>query len=141
MFNYSDFAPYLRDVEFNHPLFEAYQIKVTPLDGPYPQALIQIKDLILQVEATHAKIQMGILKQLELEHRQQIYPENVQIEGVTYRIVRNLALLNDEQEKQFKKQYREHYQQWKKALKEYERLLKRQTKEKIKAARQVRIEK
>ncbi len=138
MVSQQELQPLMKRIDFNHPLFDAYQIKVIPLETPTPQYVLQIKELSLLIESTHPNIKTGMVKLLEEEARPSRNPQIVQLSDKSYQVSCNLALLTTEQSKAFKKQYKTHYQQWKKALKDYERWVRRQQREKIKAARQIR---
>lgn len=139
MFAYQNLREIIKTTSFEHPIFEAYHVRLRDLNEGKTQYVLEIEDLVLLIEQTHPNITTGMVKLLKEEGNPAQNRETIFVENKAYRVDCNLALLTPEQQKEFKKTYKHASQQFKKAMKDYERIAKKQQKEKIKAARQIEL--
>ena len=139
MLSFRNLQPIIESVQFEHPLMEAYGIQLIPVKNSRLSHLLIIEDLILWVEQSDSNVKVGTVKQLKVAQNPARYKEVLTVNGVTYGVVCNLVLQGPEQQKVFNKTYKSALQSFKKAMKDYEKMAKRQQKEKIKAAKQISL--
>lgn len=139
MLSYQNLNKLINTMSFEHPIFEAYGVELIEIDKTKEKYVLSIETLKLLVEKSDPNINIGMVKMLKEVRTPNQKDEIIQLDGKYYRVACNLALLTPEMQKDFDKTYKQTINQLKKAVKDYEKILKKQQKEKIKAARSIQL--
>ena len=139
MLSYQNLNKLINTMSLEHPIFEAYGVELIEIDKTKEKYVLSVETLKLLVEKSDPNINIGMVKMLKEVRTPNQKDEIIQLDGKYYRVACNLALLTPEMQKDFDKTYKQTINQLKKAVKDYEKILKKQQKEKIKAARSIQL--
>lgn len=135
IFNYSELHQLNQRYNLNQPIFKCYDISVETIN--YRTYILKIDQQALLIESTNDRVKTGMVKLLQSiqhtisynQHPTEAKNEPQSNWTTRYRVDINLVLLVPPQTKEFEKNYKEQYHQFKKAIKEYEKLHKIDSKE------------